>query len=115
MDTDNNNQGLIHMLSALPILSKYAIPTLFGAATKTFLDYKIKKAPVTELIVNLFMNSVVAMGFGAFAAHAFVGEFPDKLHFGYAIAFLGGALGVNVILGFASVDWKEAIQSRLDK
>jgi hypothetical protein len=103
------------MLTVCPILTKYAVPALFGAATKTFLDYKIKKVSISNLLVNLAMNSIIAVGFGSFSAHAFVGEFPSKDHFGFAIAFLGGAIGVNIILGLVSVDWREAIQSRINK
>ena len=73
------------MLTTSSILMKYAIPALFGSATKTYLDYKSKKVSAPTVVVSLIMNSIVAVGFGSFAAHAFVGEFPSKDHFGYAI------------------------------
>ena len=98
-----------------PIIAKYAIPALFGAATKSYLDWQLAKTTLLKFIVNFIMNSVVAVGFGSFTAYAFVGEFPNKDHFGYAIAFLGGAVGVNILMGISSVDWKQAIQSRVNK
>jgi hypothetical protein len=103
------------MLTVTPILFKYAIPAVFGAATKSYLDYQAKKVSICVLLTTFVMNSIVAVGVGSFSAYAFVGEFPDKIHFGYAIAFLGGAVGVNVLMALTSVDWKEAIQSRLNK
>lgn len=103
------------MLTTSSILMKYAIPALFGSATKTYLDYKSKKVSAPAVVVSLIMNSIVAVGFGSFAAHAFVGEFPSKDHFGYAIAFLAGAVGVNIIMGVLAINWTEVIQKRLSR
>lgn len=102
-------------MSVSPIIIKYAVPALFGAATKTYLDYQRSKATVKQLLVSLIMNSIVAVGVGAFSAHAFVGEYPGKEHFGYAIAFFSGAVGINIILGISAIDWKEVILSRVNK
>jgi len=103
------------MLTTGSILMKYAIPALFGSATKTYLDYKIEKVSAPTVVVSLVMNSIIAVGFGSFTAHAFVGEFPSKDHFGYAIAFLAGAVGVNIIMGLLAINWTEVIQKRLSK
>jgi hypothetical protein len=103
------------MITIEPLITKYALSALFGAATKTYLDYQTKKVSISELLVGLVANSIIAVGFGSISAYAFVGEFPSKDHFGYAIAFLTGAVGVNVIMGLLSVDWKAVIQRRLGK
>jgi len=102
------------MLTTIPII-KYALPALLGAATKTYLDWKENKVGFGAVIAALIMNSVIAFGVGALSAHAFTLEFPEKEHFGYSIAFFGGAIGVNVVMALYTVDWKQIIESRIKK
>ena len=97
------------------ILTKYAVPALFGAATKTFLDYQRAKTSLITLVTTFVINSIVSVGVGSFSAYAFVGEYPAKAHFGYAIAFFGGAVGINIILGISAIDWREVILARINK
>lgn len=100
---------------ASTILSKYAAPALFGAATKTYLDYKREKVRLTRLIINLFLNSIFALGFGSMVANAFYYEFPDKEHLTYAVAYFAGAVGINILAGLLAINWEGIITSRLRK
>ena len=102
-------------LEYIPILSKYAAPALFGAATKTYFDYKRNKVTICKLLLAWIANSFFALGLGVIAAHTFIHEYPANEHFAYPIAYLAGAIGINILSGLTAINWRKAIQSRVDK
>lgn len=95
------------------VMSKYVIPALFGAATKTYFDFKRQKVSLCKLISNLILNSIFAAGFGSMVAHTFAQEFPTKDHLVFVVAYFAGAVGINILAGLLAINWESIITSRL--
>jgi len=102
------------MITILASVSyKYGLSAIFGAATKTYFDYKKSKVGLLTLIRAFCVNSAFALGLASMAVHIFIQEYPSKEHFSYAVAYLAGAIGINILAGLVAIDWKQVIRRRL--
>jgi len=97
------------------IIYEFGAAALFGAWTKTYLDYKGKNERLKGVIIAFLSNSLFAGFIATHAADLFVSHLPKWSSFGIAVAYLSGALCLNIMFGLLSIKWGEVIQKRLTK
>jgi hypothetical protein len=100
-------------MQSLEAIYKFGEWAVYGAATKTYLDYKAKKQRFKELIIALIFNTSFSLIVGSQIADIFVTALPDYTIFGRGVAYLSSALAVNIMAGLLAVNWQKLIEKRL--
>ncbi len=90
-----------------------ASAALFGVATKTYVEFKKGATSTWVLIRNFISNSFISVGIAYHAVGVVAEVYPDYPSFQLPIAWLSGAIGLNVILGLTSIQWVGLFTKRL--
>lgn len=89
------------------------IAAFFGAASKTYLDWRAEKQQSVVVLWALVANTAFALMVGPHVAELFIETLPEWSNFGKAVAYLAGALATNVMSGLVAIKWKDVILTRL--
>lgn len=91
------------------------IAAFCGAASKTYLDWKAepKKRNMMTVLGALVANSAFALATAPHLAELFVETLPEWSNFGKVVAYLSGAICINIMSALLTIRWKEVIASRL--
>ena len=105
------------MTESISAIYEFGASALFGAATKTYFDAQSiedckKRRKI--ILISFIINSVFAGLIGPHIAHLFVETLPEWSDFGVAVAYLSGALSLNIMVGLLSIRWGDVISSRLN-
>ena len=105
--------------SSVSALYEFGAAAIFGAATKTYFDYRSDLAKgedcrsrLLKVLVSLLINSIFAALVAPHIAVLFITSLPSWSSFGVAIAYLAGALSLNIMFGLLSVKWEDVIKKR---
>jgi len=101
--------------NTVSIIYEFGAAAIFGAGTKTYFDCKGKDEKLTRIMIAFLSNSLFAGFIASHAANLFVTSLPEWSSFGIAVAYLSGALCLNIMFGLLSIKWGEVIQKRLNK
>ena len=101
--------------NTVSIIYEFGAAALFGAWTKTYFDYKGKNERLKGVAIAFVSNSLFAGFIASHAADLFVTSLPEWSSFGMAVAYLSGALCLNIMFGLLSIKWGDVIQKRLNK
>ena len=99
---------------------------MFGAVTKAYLDWRAdgsassaefgtpeRKRRMKLLFIGFIANSIFALFAGSHIACLFVTLLPEWSAFGKAVAYLSGAVAINVLAGLLAINWKNVILSKI--
>ena len=103
------------LTSTVSALYEFGIAAIFGAATKTYFDYKKTGEKLPRVLTSLLINSAFAALVAPHIAQLFITALPEWSAFGIAISYLAGALTLNVMFGLLSIKWGDVISKRLNK
>ena len=100
-------------VSSVGIIYEFGASAIFGAATKTYFDWKNQKQRALVVLGAFIANSIFAVMVGSHVADLFVTTLPQWSNFGKAVAYITGAVAINVMSGLVAINWKDIIVSRL--
>jgi len=101
--------------STVSIIYEFGAAALFGAWTKTYFDYKDKNERLKGVLIAFLSNSIFAGLIASHVADLFVKQLPEWSSFGLAVAYISGALCLNIMWGLLSIKWGDVIKARLIK
>jgi len=102
-------------ISSITAMYDFGVYAICGAATKTYLDWKAEKQELKIVILAGIANSLFAVTVGSHLAALFVSRVPNWDDFGEVVAYLCGAVAINIVAGLVTVNWKDIITSKLTR
>lgn len=105
--------------SSLGVMYEFGAAAIFGAASKTYIDwknhnatqkdaaYKTQRQKALVVLGAFIVNSIFAVTLGSHAADLFVTTLPEWSNFGKAVAYLTGAVAINIMSGLVALNWRD--------
>ncbi|MBL4761519.1 MAG: hypothetical protein JKY93_02335 [Gammaproteobacteria bacterium] len=108
-------ETIVHFTAKYGFLALVAVAALFGASTRTFFEYQRDKCTAWRLIRSLAINSFFSLGLALLCVFVFLRFYPTEETLAVGLAYMTGAIGLNIVFGFYQIEWKSTIESRLPK
>lgn len=99
--------------NSISVIYEFWVASFCGAATKTYLDWKAQRQRLAVMLCALTANSTFAVVVGPHMAELFITTLPQWSNFGKAVAYLSGAIAINIMSALLSISWKEIILAKL--